>query len=287
MKNMKTYYSTILLAVTVVLSLVSCVKDELFNTPHPDKGAEIITIDWSAKGVEAEMPQDYTLRIGTEEQTVSASTNQVVALLPRGRYELTLHNSPEAITFDGNMAMVNSAADEANAECIESLPGYLFSAHHVFDVIADDTTQISVQVKQLVRLLELELLVAEGDYSRVQSATVTLDGVASKVDIVTGERSTAAKVRNRLTQDGNKFTTSFRLLGTVPPWGTTLTVSILFTNGETKQIESDITGLLSTFNDRTEPMKIIGNLSLPVKAGVTDATITDWNEVDGGNVDAN
>lgn len=287
MKNMKTYYSTILLAVAVVLSLVSCVKDELFNTPHPDKGAVIITLDWSAKSAEAEMPQDYTLSIGTEEQTVSASTNQVVALLPRGRYELTSHNSPEAITLDGNMAMVNRAANESNAECIESLPGYLFSAHEVFDVIADDTMRFSVQMKQLVRLLDLELLVAEGDYSRVQSATVTLDGVASKVDIVTGERSAAAKVRNALTQDGNKFTTSFRLLGTVPPQGTSLTVSLLFTNGETKQIESDITGLLSTFNDRTEPMKIIGNLSLPVKAGVTDATITDWNEVDGGNVDAN
>lgn len=287
MKNMKTYYSTILLAVTVVLSLVSCVKDELFNTPHPDKGAVIITLDWSAKSAEAEMPQDYTLRIGTEEQTVSASTNQVVALLPRGRYELTSYNSPEAITLDGNTATVNRAANESNAECIESLPGYLFSAHQVFDVIADDTMRFSVQMKQLVRLLDLELLVAEGDYSRVQSATVTLDGVASKADIVTGERSAAAKVRNALTQEGNKFTTSFRLLGTVPPQGTSLTVSLLFTNGETKQIESDITGLLSTFNDRTEPMKIIGNLSLPVKAGVTDATITDWNEVDGGNVDAN
>ena len=88
-------------------------------------------------------------------------------------------------------------------------------------------------VKQLVRLLNVELSVTEDDYSRA------------------------------------------------------LTVSILFTNGDTKRIESDVTSMLARFNDQTEPIKLTGNLLLPVKAGVTDATITGWNETDGGNADAN
>ena len=121
----------------------------------------------------------------------------------------------------------------------------------------------------------------------MQSATATLDGVASKVDIVTEERSAAAKAQNALAQNESKFTTSFRLLGVVPSASCTLTVSILFSNGDTKQIDSDITGQLAAFNDRTEPMTLTGNLLLPIKAGVTDATITDWNETDGGSVDAN
>jgi len=45
--------------------------------------------------------------------------------------------------------------------------------------------------------------------------------------------------------------------------------------------------MLARFNDQTEPIKLTGNLLLPVKAGVTDATITGWNETDGGNADAN
>lgn len=62
MKNKKTRYMTILTA-AIALSLTSCVKDELFNTPHPDLGAVIVTTDWSAKSAEAEIPQNYTLRM--------------------------------------------------------------------------------------------------------------------------------------------------------------------------------------------------------------------------------
>lgn len=115
----------------------------------------------------------------------------------------------------------------------EPMPGYLFTAHQSISVMADDTLKVTVPVKQLVRLLNVELSVTEDDYSRA------------------------------------------------------LTVSIFFTNGDTKRIESDVTSMLARFNDQTEPIKLTGNLLLPVKAGVTDATITGWNETDGGNADAN
>lgn len=282
MRNKKTHYTAIL-TTAFVLSFTSCVKDELFNTPHPDKGVVIVTTDWSAKSAEAGMPQSYTLCVGTEEQSVSGIVNQFKTLLPQGRYELTAYNTPEHIGVSGNTATVA----ESKAGYMEPMPGYLFTAHQAIDVTADDTLRVTVPVRQLVRLLNVELSVTEGDYSRVQSATATLDGVASKVDIVTEERSAAAKAQNVLTQNESKFTTSFRLLGVVPSASCTLTVSILFSNGDTKQIDSDITGQLAAFNDRTEPMTLTGNLLLPIKAGVTDATITDWNETDGGSVDAN
>lgn len=283
MRNKKTHYTAILTAALVLSSFTSCVKDELFNTPHPDKGVVIVTTDWSAKSAEAVMPQSYTLRVGTEEQNVSEFINMFKTLLPQGRYELTAYNTPEHIGVSGNTATVA----EGKAGYREPMPGYLFTAYQAIDVTADDTLRVTVPVKQLVRLLNVELSVTEGDYSRVQSATATLDGVASEVDIVTEERSAVAKTQNILVQNESKFTTSFRLLGVVPSASRTLTVSILFSNGDTKQIDSDITGQLAAFNDRTEPMTLTGNLLLPIKAGVTDATITDWNETDGGSVDAN
>lgn len=55
MRNKKTRYTTIL-TVALALSFTSCVKDELSNTPHPDKGAVIVTTDWSAKSTEADIP---------------------------------------------------------------------------------------------------------------------------------------------------------------------------------------------------------------------------------------
>ena len=282
MRNKKTHYTAIL-TMALVLSFTSCVKDELFNTPHPDKGVVIVTTDWSGKSAEAVMPQSYTLRVGTEEQSVSEIINMFKTLLPQGRYELMAYNTPEHIGVSGNTATVA----ESKTGYREPMPGYLFTAHQAIDVTADDTLRVTVPVKQLVRLLNVELSVTEGDYSRVQSATATLDGVASKVDIVTEERSAAAKAQNILVQNESKFTSSFRLFGVVPSASCTLTVSILFSNGDTKQIDSDITGQLAAFNDRTEPMTLTGNLLLPIKAGVTDATITDWNETDGGSVDAN
>ena len=51
MRNKKTRYTTIL-TVALALSFTSCVKDELSNTPHPDKGAVIVTTDWSAKSTD-------------------------------------------------------------------------------------------------------------------------------------------------------------------------------------------------------------------------------------------
>ena len=45
--------------------------------------------------------------------------------------------------------------------------------------------------------------------------------------------------------------------------------------------------MLARSNDQTDPITPTANLLLPVQAGVTDATITGWNETDGGNADAN
>ena len=167
------------------------------------------------------------------------------------------------------------------------MPGYLFASVQDINVVADDTLRVTARMKQLIRRLNLELTATEGDYSRVQSATATLSGVASVADMATGERSAAAQVTNTFRQDGNKFTLFFRLLGIVTTEAQTLTVDITFNNGDTQQIVSDVTESMKNFNNEAEPIKLKGNLLLPVEATVTGATITGWNEVDGGAGDAN
>ena len=151
----------------------------------------------------------------------------------------------------------------------------------------DDTLHVTAPMRQYVRRLDIELTATEGDYSRVQSATATLSGVASAADMATGDRSAAAQVTNAFRQDGNKFTIFFRLLGIVPTETHTLTVDITFNNGDTQRVVSDLTEAIRDFNNGTKPVKLTGNLLLPVEAGVTGATITGWNEVESGNGDAN
>ena len=40
-----------ILSVFAAISLAGCdVKDPIYNTPHPDKGAIVITADWTRRG---------------------------------------------------------------------------------------------------------------------------------------------------------------------------------------------------------------------------------------------
>lgn len=270
-------------AVLAAILLASCVKDELYNTPHPDSGAVVVTTDWSDRNSDADIPQAYILSIDGQEQEVSGETNVLNRLLSAGKYTLTAYNKPDQVTVANNTASVNATS----AKHINPMPGYLFASVQDINVVADDTLRVTARMKQLIRRLNLELTATEGDYSRVQSATATLSGVASVANMATGERSAAAQVTNTFRQDGNKFTLFFRLLGIVTTEAQTLTVDITFNNGDTQQIVSDVTESMKNFNNEAEPIKLKGNLLLPVEATVTGATITGWNEVDGGTGDAN
>lgn len=270
-------------AVLAAISLASCVKDELYNTPHPDSGAVVVTADWSDRNSDADIPQAYILSIDGQEQEVSKETNILNRLMSAGKYTLAAYNKPDQVTVANNTASVNATS----AKHINPMPGYLFASVQDINVVADDTLRVTARMKQLIRRLNLELTATEGDYSRVQSATATLSGVASVADMATGERSAAAQVTNTFRQDGNKFTLFFRLLGIVTTEAQTLTVDITFNNGDTQQIVSDVTESMKNFNNEAEPIKLKGNLLLPVEATVTGATITGWNEVDGGAGDAN
>lgn len=270
-------------AVLAAILLASCVKDELYNTPHPDSGAVVVTADWSDRNSDADIPQAYILSIDGQEQEVSRETNVLNRLLSAGKYTLAAYNKPDQVTIANNTASVNATS----AKHINPMPGYLFASVQDINVVADDTLRVTARMKQLIRRLNLELTATEGDYSRVQSATATLSGVASVADMATGERSAAAQVTNTFRQDGNKFTLFFRLLGIVTTEAQTLTVDITFNNGDTQQIVSDVTESMKNFNNEAEPIKLKGNLLLPVEATVTGATITGWNEVDGGTGDAN
>lgn len=270
-------------AVLAAILLASCVKDELYNTPHPDSGAVVVTADWSDRNSDADIPQAYILSIDGQEQEVSKETNVLNRLLSAGKYTLAAYNKPDQVTVANNTASVNATS----AKHINPMPGYLFASVQDINVVADDTLRVTARMKQLIRRLNLELTATEGDYSRIQSATATLSGVASVADMATGERSAAAQVTNTFRQDGNKFTLFFRLLGIVTTEAQTLTVDITFNNGDTQQIVSDVTESMKNFNNEAEPIKLKGNLLLPVEATVTGATITGWNEVDGGTGDAN
>ena len=128
---------------------------------------------------------------------------------------------------------------------------------------------------------------------RIESIEGTLSGAAGTLDFTTGTHGTPSEVELRYTKitsgnDAGKWTATVRLLG-IAGDAQRLTATLTYTDGNPQptSLNSDLTAVLDGFNDgKTVPMTLGGTIAeTPDEMGFT-ATITDWEEVDGGHVNA-
>lgn len=286
--NKTTYiHKTIFALAAVVLSLTSCgVKDELFNTPHPDKGAVILTADWSERSSACAAPTEYTLYhtcCETESYTMDGTVPDCVpSLFAEGTHTLVAHNSADKITIDGLTATVATVKEGH----IDPMPGYLLAAVQEITAVKDDTVRVTLLMRQRVYDMRIELTVTEGDTEQIASVTGTLTGVATAFDLVE-QKLTGAEASALLpfSRSGNKLTADARLLGFI---GTTpaFTLEVRFADGRTQTVRNDrFADAVKEFgSDMTEPFVLTNNLNLPVEAGM-EATIEDWKPGNDGGED--
>lgn len=264
-------------------AMTACVKDELVNTPHPDKGAVVVKADFSERTTACPSPTDYTLTIGGESCTAPAGREHChPALFAPQTHPLTAYNACEKISADGATLKVTAAANGL----IDPLPGYLFTARQQITVIADDTLRVNLPMVQRTRDLHFELTVTEGDPALIERVTGKLDGVAGAFDLAAQQTTGGAKTASlAFTRTGDKLTSDARLLGILGPTQT-LTLEITFTDARTQTVEVDLTQALSAFNGAmTTGFEVTGDLETPIGMDAT-ATITGWNDVDGDPVEA-
>lgn len=281
----------LLIFAAVCRSFGGCVKDDLYNTPHPDKGAVRVTTDWTGRSSEASVPGSHTLRIGEESQEVAAETNTFKSLLTPGSYRLLAYNTPEGVSVTGNTATVDTKDDGT----LTPQPGYLFSAGKELDVAADDTLKVTLPMQQRIRSLTLTLQLAEGDKERIAGTTATLTGIAHSLDLTTGEQT--AGQTGRTIAPEFKFGTvtptraegkpalaaMLRLMGVITGERQTLTLAVTLTDGSVQTLVTDLTDLLKDFGSTMEALRLDALLNLPT-AGSMGGTITGWKEVDNGNI---
>lgn len=284
----------LLIFAAVLQSLAGCVKDDLYNTPHPDKGAVVVATDWTGASSDATLPENYVMRIGTEEQTVSGETNAFHALFLPGNQDLLVYHPAEGITINGTTATVNTLAGGT----LEPLPGYLFSAAKELAIQKDDTLKVSVAMQQRIRALTLALKLQPGDEQRIASTSATLTGIASAIRLTDGSiTATTGKTvipAFAMGTDGGGtraagqpvLAATLRLLGVMTGEKQTLILVLTLTDGHVQTIVTDLTEMLKNFGIDTdmEPLALDATLELPTEAGVT-ATISDWTVVDNGNID--
>lgn len=286
MKTRKRIYTTTILATALLFSLGGCVKDELHDTPHPDKGVVAVSIDLP-QGASGE---DYTVKIDGTTAEGKEGHYTVSDPLPPGEYTVLAYNTPQGFTVTDGIARVERTDGTARAltDFINPLPDYLYSGTERITVVADDTLRMNLDVTQRVRDLHIELTVIEGDPERIAAITGTLSGVAEAYDLyrgtLTGE---AVSTRPTFTRDGDKVSADLRLLGVLGD-AQTLMFVLTFTDGRTLTVESDLTEVLSRFGegDMTQTFAIEGDLRTPLEAGFS-ATITDWEVVDREEIEVN
>ena len=285
--------------------LASCVKDELYNTPHPDKGAVLVTTDWTRCSSDAVLPADYILRIGSEEQTVarssSAEGSEATAFkslfLPETQSLLAYHQA-EGVTVSGTTATVNTLEDGT----LNPMPGFLFSASKELEIQKDDTLKVTVPMMQRIRTLALTLKLKPGDEQLITETAATLTGIASSVDLATGsltaaEGKTVVPIFTMGTGGGETraagdpiLTASLRLPGVMTGEKQELALAVTLTDGTVQNVVTDLTQALKNFGSgKVEPLALDATLTLPEVEGDSaevSATISDWNKVDYGEIEA-
>ena len=280
----------LLIFAAAIQSLSGCVKDDLHNTPHPDRGAVKVTTNWTGHSSDATMPDNYILRIGSEEQTVSGETNAFNVVFPPGKQDLLAYNRADGITVSGTTAAVNTLPDGT----LEPMPGHLFSGTQELDLVPDDTLRVIQPMRQHTRSLTLTLGLADGDKERIASARGTLTGIAQSLDLTTGkltEGQTGGTVALEfkistvtLTRAESKpvLVATLRLIGVVEGEHI-LTLTVTMVDGTVHTATTDLTESLKNLGSSMEPLALDAALTLPI-AGEAGGTITGWQEVDNGNI---
>ena len=289
---MKKIYTIILTA----LLLSSCVKDTLYDTPHPDHGMISVTADWSARGEGIDIPATWTVAMGDYTGTETSATHAPDHLFAPGSYTLAVWNPAEEITVSGTTATVAAATgnDAVAGAFISNAPGWLFTSVQQVLIEKDTDYPLTAAMKQQVR--ELTLVVEPtGDVAgRITEIVAHLTGAAGTLDFATDTYGAASNVVLPFTKitegdDAGKWKATVRLLG-VTGTEQLLTGEIRYADGNPTPttLKSDLTEALKEFNTGKSASLTLGGTLVETPEGmeVDGAGITGWKPVEGDDVNA-
>lgn len=275
----------------MAVSLSSCVKKDIFQTPHPDKGAVVLTADWSEAPSETDVPQAWSFCINGGQVYQSAHPSQCYPeLLLPGKYTLLAYNEPQGMTLNGTTAVVNTASDGL----LVAQPEYLYSATRELEVVKDDTLRVTVPMKRLLSPVSMKVTLDGGNADNVADIEASLSGVSGLVELATGKIGESpqtvrldvepAETLSRAGA-GKVLELKCRIVGVCLGYSQTLTVTIKNKDGNVSSVTSDVTEELEKVNTDKEPVDLEGSVSVS-QDGRFSGTIDNWEVVSVGDVEA-
>ena len=286
-------YIPILAAAAAALLAASCVKDTLYNTPHPDHGKIAVTADWSARGEGIDIPATWTVTMGDYTGTETSATHAPDHLFAPGSYTLVAWNPAEGITVSGTTATVAPASgNQTTGAFIDNTPGWFFTYTEQLSIEKDKDYPLTAAMKQQVRELTLVIEPTGDAAGRITEIVAHLTGAAGTLDFATDTYGAASNVVLPFTKitegaDAGKWTATVRLLG-VTGTEQLLTGEIRYAEGNPTPttLKSDLTEALKEFNTKKpEPMTLGGTLvETPEEAEFSEFEITGWETGDEDDV---
>ena len=282
------------MAAAVLLS--SCVKDTLYDTPHPDHGMIAVTADWSARGTGIDIPTTWTVSMGDYTGTETAATHTPEYLFVPGSYTLAVWNPADGITVNGTTATVAAATgnDTGAGAFISNAPGWLFTNVQQVLIEKDKDYALTAPMQQQVRELTLVVEPTGDAAGRITEIVAHLTGAAATLDFATDTYGTASNVMLPFTKitegaDAGKWKATVRLLG-VTGNEQLLTGEIRYAdnNPTPTTLTSNLTETLKYFNsEKSESLTLGGTIvETPKEAELSTFEITGWEQIQGGDVSA-
>ena len=285
-----------MMGMTAAVLLSSCVKDTLYDTPHPDHGMIAMTADWSARGDGIDIPATWTVTMGDYTGTETSATHTPDHLFAPGRYTLTVWNPVEGITVSGTTATVAAATGNqiGTDAFVNNTPGWLFTYTKQVTIEKDKDYPLTAAMKQQVRELTLVIEPTGDAAGRVTEVAACLSGVAGTLDFATDTYGAASKIVLPFTKitegaDAGKWKATVRMLG-VTGTEQMLTGEIRYAdnNPTPTTLTSNLTETLKNFNSEKNKSLTLGGtiVETPKEAEFSTFEITGWEQIQGGNVSA-
>ena len=271
----------IIIATVFSVTLISCVKDNLHDTPYPDKGTVEISTDWSDALSENDIPAVYFISVdgGEAVETKEKAFFHTEPMSP-GKHNILAYNKPDAIGIDGTTARV----DILEPGIINAMPGYLFSAMKQPEVIQDGNVQVLMPMKRHVCPVKLKLTLTGNNAKNIERIDAVLSGIIASVDLQTGATGddNMSVIMNKCGHTATEVKMQCRVLGVTTGYPQLLTVSITMRDGHKEQTTSDLSVKLKTINTDMRPVELRADMDAP-QNGVFGWIISDWIPM--GNID--
>jgi len=267
-------------ALSLLPAITACSGDELPQPMKKPRTMLTLTTDWT--GVDkGEKPNSYVVNINENQYTVENGDN-VYELKTNESYAISSYTFAENITITDSIAKVGTSKTEVSSPtAINGLPGTLYGTYSRIDNLEGATSSLSLKMKQLTHDLNVTI---SNDVS-VNSGYAVLNGVASSVNLKTGESSgsedAVTEVRIATNAKGEQeITVPFRLLGLDKSTTHTLTIYLSLADGTSKTIVTDLSSYLSNFGQTTAPLNIASGVALSsIMSGVNN-----WQVVNAGTI---